>query len=96
MKTERMQVPEAQEQFGSVIARVRENRVPLVLEEGGREAGAIIPMSMYRTWAEMESMWEGFSRAGERMPSHTEDELEEIIRAAMPNRRGKRRKHGFA
>jgi prevent-host-death family protein len=58
MKTERMQVPEAREQFGSLVARVRENRVPVVLEEGGRKVGAIIPMYMYRTWAERESLWE--------------------------------------
>jgi prevent-host-death family protein len=56
MKTERMQVPEAREHFGSLVARVRESRIPVVLEEGRREAGAIIPMSMYRTWAEWESL----------------------------------------
>jgi len=94
MKTKRMQVPEAREQFGRVIARVREDRVPVVLEEGGREAGAIIPMSMYRTWAERESLWEAFDRAGERMPSYTEEELEDIIRAAVSGARGKRRRPG--
>jgi prevent-host-death family protein len=94
MSTERMQVREAQEQFGSLIARVRESRVPVVLEEGGREAGAIIPMSMYRTWAERESLWEAFDRAGERMPSYTEEEMDDIIHAAVAEVRGKRRRPG--
>ncbi|WP_414682908.1 type II toxin-antitoxin system Phd/YefM family antitoxin [Longimicrobium sp.] len=96
MKTERMQVPEAREQFGRVVARVRDNRVPVVLEEGGREAGAIIPMSMYRTWAELECRWEGFARAGARMPGCTEEELEDIIHAAMLDARGTRRGPGRA
>jgi hypothetical protein len=61
-------------------------------DEGGRESGAIIPMSMYRTWAERESLWEAFDRAGERMPSYTEEELEDVIWAAISEARGKRRR----
>lgn len=95
MKTERMQVPEARERFRSVVARVRENRIPVMLEEGGREAGAIIPMYMYRTWAEWESLWERFDRAGERMPNYAEEELEDIIQASISDARGKRRCPGL-
>jgi PHD/YefM family antitoxin component YafN of YafNO toxin-antitoxin module len=95
MKTERMQVPDTREKLGRVIARIREDRIPVVLEEGGREAGAIVPMSMYRTWAELESRWEGFARAGERMPGYIEEELEDIIHAALLHARGKRRRPGI-
>lgn len=93
MSVDRMPLSHARTQLAGLLKHVEEAQRPVVLEHGGREVGALLPMHIYRALIEQrEMLWEAFDRAGERMPSYSEEELEEIIQAAVAEARGKRRR----
>jgi hypothetical protein len=74
-----------------VLKRLEETRRPVVLEDGGREVGALVPMHTYRVLIEeREALFEAFDRAGERMPNYSEEQVEPFIARAVAEARGKR------
>lgn len=90
MSVERMNVSRLGEKACDVLRRVEIDAAPVVLECSGREVGAFVPMHMYLAMlADREALFEEFERAGDNMPSYTEEELEPIIARAVAEARGK-------
>lgn len=89
MKAEQLDISRAH--LPEVLMRVAESRRPVVLEDGGREVGALVPMHAYRALIEeREALFEAFERGGERIPDYSEEELEPIIARVVAEARGKR------
>ncbi|HEY0025777.1 MAG TPA: hypothetical protein VGB24_23010 [Longimicrobium sp.] len=89
MNAERLDISRAH--LPEVLRRVETSGRPVVLEDGAREVGALVPMHTYHTLIEeREALFEVFERGGQRMPDYSEEELEPIIARAVAEARGKR------
>jgi PHD/YefM family antitoxin component YafN of YafNO toxin-antitoxin module len=91
MNVERVDISHTREHLPEVLMRVEKSRRPVVLEDGAREVGALVPIHTYRALIEeREALFEAFERGGERMPDYSEEELEPIIARAVAEARAKR------
>lgn len=91
MSAERMDVSQVREQLAEVLKRVEETRRPVVLECGGREVGALVPMHTYRVLIEArEARFDALAKAVAEQPQYPEEEVEREIAEVLAEIRGKR------
>ena len=87
-----MEVVQAAEQLAQVVERVNRSYRPVVLEEAGREVGAILPIVAYRTLvAERESRFQALEDAVAKQLQYPEDEVDRDIAEALAAVRRERR-----
>ncbi|HEY0037741.1 MAG TPA: type II toxin-antitoxin system Phd/YefM family antitoxin [Longimicrobium sp.] len=85
-----MDISEARERMGEVLARVECTRRPVVLTSDGRDVGAFLPLQMYRALIEeREALFEELAQAVAKQPQYPEEEVERDIAQAIAAVRGK-------
>jgi PHD/YefM family antitoxin component YafN of YafNO toxin-antitoxin module len=85
-----MSVSEAREQLNEVLKRIEETRRPVVLECGGRELGALVPMHTYRVLiGAREARFDALAEAVAQQPQYPEEEVEREIAEVLAEIRGK-------